>query len=95
MIECAQFLSVFDLTHFGIKETKDKQDFLVLRRSTVFQPKQKSCIILFGIPNFIVEVFKNDSLPECMFMLDPSYGQSPSVDIFFNETFPVMYSTGK
>ncbi len=65
----------------------------------MFQPKQKSCIIFFGIPNFIVEnaveVFKNDSLPECMFMLDPSYSQSPSVDIIFNETFPVMHSTGK
>ena len=85
-------------TNIGVFANKLQNKIFLVFRSTVFQPKQKFCIILFGIPNFIVEyaaeIFTNDALQECMFMLDPSYGQSPSVDIFFKEMFSVMHSAG-
>ena len=50
--------------------------------------------------DYVKEIFQHDALEECLFILDPSYGQSPPVDILFNETFPdsdgrwVMFSSG-
>ena len=42
----------------------------VCRLSTVLQPRQSSCVILFGIPNPVIafadRLFQHDTLPECI-----------------------------
>ncbi len=71
----------------------------VCRLSTVLQPRQSSCVILFGIPNHVVAfadtLFQHDILPECTFILDPSFGLSPPVDITLEENFAALDNDGK
>ncbi len=65
----------------------------------MLQPKDESCIILFGIPNYVVEyaagAFTKDILRECVVSLDPSFSQSPPVTITLNEQYTTLSGKGK
>ena len=65
----------------------------------MLKPRENSCVILFGIPNYVVQfaenVFRGDTLPECKFILDPSHGHTPPVNIVLKETFAALSVTGR
>ncbi len=65
----------------------------------MLQPRDNSCVILFGIPNYVVQfaekVFTGDTLTECEIILDPSHGHTLPVNIVLKETFAALSVTGR
>ncbi len=69
------------------------------RKNTALLPKEKSCIIVFGIPNYIVhyarETFLRDALKQCSFLIDITFGFTPPINISVIENHKITQNKGK